>query len=212
MPAMQPLWSTLRRTLGTPAIVPLSLIAAGLAWLGQRLAREALGGGEGFVDEVRAGSLLLAGALVLSMSDALAVRREARDGLLALRAARGGGFGLPQRGAGLLLAMLPTVALAALCGGGAPTGLVPLMLDLAVLVAGGLLLGSLVEGVLLVPALWLFLLAGQLRPWLQHAGPGWLLPAFGRMEGVEGALHAALWCVGALLLADWRLSAVAGRG
>ena len=212
MRVMQALLSTLRRTLGTPAIIPLSLIAAGLAWLGPKLARDQLGGGEGFVDEVRSGSLLLAGALVLSMSDALAVRREARDGLLALRAARGGGFALPQRWAGLLLAMLPTLALAALCGGRPAAGALPLALDLGVLVAGGLLVGSLVEGVLLVPALWLFLLAGQLRPWLQHAGPGWLLPAFGRMDGVEGALHAALWCAGALLLADWRLSAVAGRG
>lgn len=212
MRSMQPLLSTLRRTLGTPALIPLSLVAAGLAWLSQRLAREALGGGEGFVDEVRTGSLLLAGALVLSMSEALAVRREARDGLLALRAARGGGFALPQRWAGLLLAMLPTVVLAALCGGGAPVRPLPLALDLAVLAAAGLLVGSLVEGGLIVPALWLLLLAGQLRPWLLASGAGWILPAFGRMEGTEGALHAALWCAGALLLADWRLSAVAGRG
>jgi len=32
------------------------------------------------------------------------------------------------------------------------------------------------------------------------------------MTGLEGVLHAALWCAGALLLADWRLGALVGRG
>ncbi len=111
---MLALRNTLRRTLAAPALLPLSLVAAGLAWLGRRLAQEALGGGEGFTDEVRTGALLLAGALVLSLSEPLELAREARGGLLLLRAAKGGGFALPQRWAGLLLAMLPTVVLAAL--------------------------------------------------------------------------------------------------
>ena len=208
---MLPLVSTLRRSLLTPGLLAVSGVAAGLAWLGTKLAEGQLGGGEGFVDEVRTGALLLAGALVLSISDALAVGREARDGLLALRAARGGGFALPQRWIGLSLAMLPTVALAAAFTGGAPSHPLPLLLDLLVLAAGGLLLGSLLEGGLLIPALWLLLVAGGLRPWIAASGAGWLLPAFGRMEGVEGALHAGLWCVGALLLADWRLASIAGR-
>jgi len=212
MRAVHPLLSTLRRTLFSPAMLPLALVAAGLAWLGRRLAAEALGAQQGFLGEVRTGSLLVAGALVLSMSGALAVRREARDGLLALRLARGGGFALPQRWAGLVLGMLPVVALAALFGGGPPPQPVPLLLDLLVLSAGGLLLGSVLEGGLLVPALWLLLLAGHVRPWLTGSGAGWLLPAFGRMDGVEGALHAGLWCAGALLLADWRLGVAAGRG
>jgi hypothetical protein len=208
---MLPLVSTLRRTLLTPGLLPASVVAAGLAWLGTRMADGQLGGGEGFVSEVRTGALLLAGALVLSISDALSVGREARDGLLALRAARGGGFALPQRWLGLVLAMLPTVTLAAVCAGGAPAHPLPLLLDLLVLAAAGLLLGSLLEGGLLIPALWLLLVAGGLRPWIAASGAGWLLPAFGRMEGVEGALHAGLWCAGALLLADWRLSTIAGR-
>jgi hypothetical protein len=211
MRAMLPLLSTLRRTLWTPALLPVACVAAGLAWLGHRLAEVQLGGGEGFVDEVRTGSLLLAGALVLSMSETLSVRREARDGLLALRAAKGGGFALTQRWLGLALGMLPTVALAAAFGGGVPAHPLPLALDLLVLAAGGLLLGSVLEGGLLIPALWLLLVVGQLRPWLAPSGAGWLLPAFGHLQGVEGALHAGLWCAGALLIADWRLSAVAGR-
>jgi len=161
---MHPLLSTLRRTLGSPALLPLSLAAAGLAWLGRRLAESALGGGEGFVDEVRSGALLVAGVLVLSLAEPLAVAREARSGLLLLRAARGGGFALTQRWLGLVLAMLPTVALSALAAGGVPQQPLPLLLDLLVLAAGGLLLGSLLERGLLVPALWLLLVAGQLRP------------------------------------------------
>jgi hypothetical protein len=212
MHTMHPLLSTLRRTLGSPALLPLSLAAAGLAWLGRRLAESALGGGEGFVDEVRSGALLVAGVLVLSLAEPLAVAREARSGLLLLRAARGGGFALTQRWLGLVLAMLPTVALSALAAGGVPQQPLPLLLDLLVLAAGGLLLGSLLERGLLVPALWLLLVAGQLRPWLQDAGAGWLLPALGHMTGLEGVLHAALWCAGALLLADWRLGALVGRG
>jgi|GEM_PF-1840587 len=212
MRAMQPLLSTLRRTLAAPALVPLTLVAAGLAWLGRKLAAEALGGGAGFVDEVRTGSLLVAGALVLSLAEALAVARDARSGLLLLRSARGGGFALPQRWLGLVLAMLPTVALASVASGGAPAAPWPLLLDLLALAAGGLLLGSLLERGLLVPALWLLLVAGHLRPWLESSGGAWLLPAFGHMQGAEGALHAALWCTGALLLADWRLAAVVGRG
>lgn len=208
---MLALLATLRRTLAAPALLPLSLVAAGLAWLGRRLAQEALGGGEGFVDEVRTGALLLAGALVLSLSEPLQLVHEARGGLLLLRVAKGGGYALPQRWAGLALAMLPSVLLAALAGGGLPPRPLPVLLDLSVLVAGGLLLGSLLERTLLVPALWLLLLAGHLRPWLLAGGAGWFLPAFGRMDGAEGALHAALWSGGALLLAQWRLSAVTGR-
>jgi hypothetical protein len=208
---MHALRTTLRRTLAAPALLPLTLVAAGLSWLGRRLAQEALGGGEGFTDEVRTGALLLAGALVLSLSEPLELAREARGGLLLLRAAKGGGFALPQRWAGLLLAMLPTVALAALAGGALPPRPLPLLLDLGVLAAAGLLLGSLLERALLVPALWLLLLAGHLRPWLLAGGAGWLLPAFGRMDGAGGAAHAVLWSTGALLLAQWRLGAVAGR-
>jgi hypothetical protein len=212
MRSMHPLLSTLRRTLAAPALLPLSLAAAGLAWLGHQLAATALGGGEGFVDEVRSGSLLVAGVLVLSLAEPLAVAGEARSGLLLLRVARGGGFALPQRWLGLVLAMLPSVALAALAAGGLPAEPWPLLLDLLVLAAGGLLLGSLLERGLLVPALWLLLVAGQLRPWLVRAGAGWVLPALGHMTGPEGALHAALWCAGALLLAEWRLGSIAGRG
>ena len=39
----------------------------------------------------------------------------------------------------------------------------------------------------------------------------WLLPALGQMQGAAGALHAAVWCAAVLLLAEWRLSAVAAH-
>jgi len=203
--------SCLRRTLLVPAMLPLTGVAMGLAWLGTRLARGALGGEEGFVDEVRAGSLLFSGALVLSLAETLAVMRDARSGLLLLRAAKGGGFSLPARWLGLLLASLPTVALASLAGGGGLRVPPPVLADLAVLCAGGLFLGSWLERPLLVPALWCLLVAGHLRPWLADNPVAWVLPAFGQLGGAAGLLHAALWCASMLLLAEWRLGAVAAR-
>ena len=201
--------SCLRRTLLVPAMLPLTGVAIGLAWLGTRLARGALGGEEGFVDEVRAGSLLFSGALVLSLAEPLAVMRDARSGLLLLRAARGGGFSLPARWLGLLLASLPTVALASLAGGGGLLLPPALLADLAMLCAGGLLLGSWLDRPLLVPALWCLVVAGHLRPWLGASPVAWVLPAFGQVSDAAGLAHAALWCLSMLLLAEWRLGAVA---
>jgi hypothetical protein len=89
---MHALLSTARRVLLAPALVPLTLACAGLSWLAVLLARQALGGDQGFLDEVRAACLPFAGALVLSLAEPLEVGREAREGWLRLRAARGGGF------------------------------------------------------------------------------------------------------------------------
>lgn len=209
---MRVILATVQRTWAEAALWPIVVLAAGLAWLGRRLALEALGGGEEYAGEVQAGALLLAGAAVLSLAEPLVLAREARGGLLLLRAARCGGFGLAGRWAGLMLAMLPALALAVVAGGGLPPRPLGVALDLVVLVAGGLLLGSLLERTLLVPALWILLVAGHLRAWLEPAGVGWLLPAFGQLDGWDGALHAVLWACGALALARWRLAAVAGRG
>ncbi len=225
---MGPVLTTLRRTLLVPASVAVTALAAALAWLGSYLAAAQLGADEGFLAEVRAGSLLFGGALVLSLAEPLTVLREARGGLLALRAARGGGFALGRRWLGLLLATLPTVLICAWAAGGEPASPLGLLLDLGVLCAGGLALGAFLERALLVPALWCLLVLGQLRPWFGDSPAAWLLPHMGDLSGagatgaasgsagpaVSAATAAAalLWCAGMLLLADWRLSRVVGQG
>ncbi|HTE05958.1 MAG TPA: hypothetical protein VK824_07165 [Planctomycetota bacterium] len=232
---MGPVLTTLRRTLAAPSSLAVTALAVALAWLGSFLASAQLGADEGFLAEVRAGSLLLGGALVLSLAEPLTVLREARGGLLALRAARGGGFALRRRWLGLLLATLPTVLLCAWAAGGPPAAPLALLADLGLLCAGGLALGAFLERPLLVPALWCLAVLAQLRPWLGDSPAAWLLPRMGGLGGAAagagsavlagpgtagaglglsalGAAHALCWCAGMLLLADWRLSRCVGRG
>ena len=207
---MLALLSTARRVLLAPALLPLTAVAAGSSFLAVRLAGEALGGDQGFVEEVRRACLPFAGALVLSLAEPLEVGREAREGWLGLRVARGGGFALLSRWAGLLLATLPTVLLSAWAAGGWPERPELAVRELAVLCAGGLLLGAWLERALLVPALWCLLVAGHLWPWLEGGAASWVLP---RLDGAGGGtpwLTATLWCAGCLLLARARLTAVAG--
>jgi hypothetical protein len=198
----------------------LAVAAAG-AWLGQELAAAGLGAGMGFLDEVLAGSLLFAGALALSLAEPLEVGRDARAGLLTLRVARGGSYGLGRRWLGLLLATLPAVALAALAAGGLPPEPWVLLRQLGVLCAAGLALGAWCDRHLLVPVLWVLLVAGHLRPWLLDVAPplAWALPRLGEVEtGANAAhawapwLHAGAWSLGAVWLARWRLAALVGRG
>jgi hypothetical protein len=206
---MLALLSTARRVLLAPALVPLTLVCAASSGLAVLLADEALGGDEGFVDEVRRACLSFAGALVLSLAEPLEVGREAREGWLALRVARGGGFALVSRWVGLLLGTLPTVLVSAWAAGGWPRQPLGVLLELAVLCAGGLLLGAWLERALLVPALWCLLVGGHLWTWIAGSGASWLLP---RLDGGGGWPAAAAWCAGSLLLARARLSAVAGSG
>jgi hypothetical protein len=205
------LLDTLRRSLLVPSSALVLAAAAGLAWFGAWLAGSVLGGSEGFVDEVRAACLPFAAALALSLAEPLLVAREARAGLLTLRAARGGGFALGWRWAGLALATLPAVAFAALAGGAWPAHPLSVLLDLSILCAGGVFLGAWLERGLLVPALWCLLVAGHLRPWVSEHWAAWLLPRLGDLAGPAGLLHAALWCGAFLLLANHRLGAVVGR-
>jgi hypothetical protein len=184
-------------------------VAAAASWLGVALARNALGGSEGFVEEVRAGCLPFAGALVLSLAEPLAVAEEARSGLVLLRMSRGAGAALAFRCAGLVLATLPSVLVCALATGGWPPAPGALLLELTVLAAGGLWLGAWLSRPLLVPAIWCLLVVGYLRPWFGDTPVAWLLPALGELKGPAGAAHALLWAAGALVLAGSRLRAVA---
>ena len=198
-------------------MLPVLAVAGAAAWLGARLATAGLGAGEGFVDEVLAGSLLFAGALVLSLAEPLELGRDARAGLLTLRVAKGGGYALGRRWLGLLLATLPAVALAAVAGGGWPEHPWVLLRQLGVLCAGGLALGAWFDRQLLVPALWMLLVAGHLAPWLADVAPplAWVLPRLGEVEtdlGVWAWAHAVVWSLGAACLARWRLDALVARG
>ncbi|MGQ0553740.1 MAG: hypothetical protein ACT4PU_11050 [Planctomycetota bacterium] len=214
---MQPVLNTLRRTLATPAALIVCLATMALAWLAALLAEGTLGAGERLAGEVRLASALFAALLTLSLAEPLQVLGEARGGLLALRRARGGGFALPQRCLGLLLATLPAAGLASLAAGGWPASPLSLLLDLLVLCAAALCLGAFLERGLLVTALWLLLVAGALRPWLGESVSGesllvaWL-PQLGVMSGLFGSLKALLWSAGALLLAESRLRAAAAHG
>lgn len=207
--------STVRRVLLVPSALPLAVLGAAGAWAGTRLAGEALGAGEGYVAEVRDGSLLFAGVLLLSLAEPLELLRETRAGLLLLRAARGCGPALLGRWSGLTLASVPVVGLAVLASGGWPSQPVALLLALAVTAAAGLALGAFLDRGRLVPALWLLLVAASLRPWIVSrpalAWAGWLLPDIGHLQGARGAAHALLWSAGALLLAEWRLRRLLAR-
>jgi len=196
----------------TPAYVPLIMVGAGAAFLAGRMAEALLGGPEGFAAEVRAGSLLFAGALVLSLSEPLEVGRDARIGGLMLRVARGGGFALVRRWLAVTVATLPAVGVAALAGGGWPAQPVTLLLQLAVLAAAGLALGSLMDRRLLVPALWALLVLAHVGPWLQTqwAPLAWVLPSLGHLQEPQGWLHGLAWAAGALFLARARLGQVVG--
>lgn len=199
---------TVRRSLLVPSSVLVALAAAGLAWVGAWLADSVLGGSDGFVQEVRAACLPFAAALALSLAEPLLVAREARSGLLTLRAARGGGFALGWRWAGLALSTLPVIAIAAWAGGAWPEHPLAVLLDLSILCAGGLFLGAWLERGQAVPALWCLLVAGNLHPWLADHWVAWLLPRLGDLSGLTGVLQATLWCVAFLVLADLRLRAV----
>lgn len=207
--------SIARRVLCVPSLLPVVAVAAGAAWMGTWLAQYVLGGDDGFVEEVRHGSVLFAGVLALSLAEPLEVGRDARQGLLLLRRARDGGFALGRRWLGLLLATLPVATAAALAGGGLPEAAWSLLVELGLLCAGGLLLGACFSRAVLVPALWGLFVLGHLRPWLDGSGVGsfaaLLLPRLGDTDGAFGLVHAGLWCAGALLLAERRLVAVAAR-
>ena len=210
--ALLALLSTARRVLLAPSLPLLTLVAAGSSFLAVLLASQALGGDQGFVDEVRGACLPFAGALVLSLAEPLDVGREVREGWLRLRVARGGGFALLSRWAGLLLGTLPTVLVCALAAGGWGRQPLGALLELAVLCAGGLLLGAWLERALLVPALWCLLVGGHLWPWLAESGASWVLPRLGGEVGPLETLSAAVWCAGSLLLARARLVRLAGSG
>lgn len=208
--------ATLRRSLLVPAVLPLLFVAGAGAWLGTWLAAAALGGDAGFLDEVRQGALLCAGALTLSLAEPLLVGREVRGGLLALRVARGGGPALVGRWLGLVLATLPALVVATLAGGGLPPAPGALLVELLVLAAAGLALGSFLDRARLVPVLWVLLVASYLRPWLAADPRGvvlaWALPALGTLHGWTGVAHGLLWSAGALALAHWRLGRLVARG
>jgi hypothetical protein len=215
MPVFQ---STLRRTLVSASFWPTLLVTLGASWVAAQLVSASLGPTESFLAEIRQGCMLFGGLLVLSLAEPLQVGREAREGILLLRAVRANNLGLLARWLGLLFATLPAVLAAAIASGGLPSSMLALISQLAVLAAGGLLLGSFLERGRLVPALWVLAVVGQLRPWLARDGWGaavaWLLPDLaGLQEGkMLGLLHAFLWVVGALCLTRWRLLAVAARG
>ena len=212
------LTSTLRRVLAVPSVLTVGVVGAGSAWLAVELARGGLGATESFLGEVRHGSGLFAGLLVLSLAEPLELGRDARQGLLTLRVARGGSPGVGARWLGLVLATLPAVVAAALAAGGVGEPWA-LLLGLGVLAAGGLMLGAFLDRGLLVPALWGLALAGHLRPWLATTAWGrpvsWLLPDLGSLSagiGFEVLGPALLWIVGALCVAHARVLSVAARG
>jgi hypothetical protein len=197
-----------------PALIPVMFVTTLAAWLARQLSASLLGGPEAYLAEVAAGSQLLAGVAVLSLAEPLEVAREARSGLLTLRAARGGGFALVLRWLALTVATLPSVVLAAWAGGALPGDPLGLVLQLAVLAAAGLVLGAWLDRRLLVPALWIVLVLAYLSPWLEQGAPplAWVVPRLGHLEGLHGAAHALVWCSAALVLARSRLLAVAARG
>lgn len=214
--AMHAWLSTVRRSLFVPAVVPVLVMTGMGAWIANELARVALGAGEGFLAEARHGSMLFAGIVMLSLAEPLELGRDARSGLLLLRAARGGSFALVPRALGLLVACVPAVLVAGLAGGGLPSAGLDLALELALLTAGGMALGARFDRARLVPALWCLVLAGHLRPWLaEHPVGGWVawvLPRLGDTAGAWGALHTLLWCAGALVLASHGLTRAVDRG
>lgn len=206
--------SILMRVWRSPAYLPVTVVTTLAAWLARYLSINLLGGPPAYQAEVSAGSQLLAGIAVLSLAEPLEVAREARCGLLTLRAARGAGFALVARWLALTLATLPSVALAAWAGGAPPADPLGLVLQLATLSAAGLALGAWLDRALLVPALWALLILAYLSPWLEAGAPpvAWIVPRLGHLDGLQGVAHALLWCSAALVLARSRLVAVAARG
>lgn len=214
--------SILKRTLLVPGAWSVAAVAALAAWVGSDLATQSLGADQGFVEEVRHGSLLFAALLSLSLAEPLQTGHEARSGLLLLRHGKGGGFALAARWAGLFLALLPVLLLAALGAGGLPAAPWGLAGQIAVLVAGGLLLGSFLDRRRLVPALWGLAILGQLRPWMTTLEGSWswtwLVPDLASMGAEPGgvglggvSLHGLLWVLGALALTHGRLLAISAR-
>jgi len=203
--------SILRRVWCVPAIVPVTVLAVGGTAFATLLTRSALGGG---VDDVRQGSLLFAGALFLSLCEPLEVGREARAGSLQLVAVRRRGLGLPARALGLWAGSLPVLSLAALASGGWPPDPVGLLGSQLVLGMAGLFLGAFLDRALLVPALWVLVLVGHLRPWIAAgaAAPlAWFLPGLGELRSGPALAHALVWGAGLLCLAQWRLERVVAR-
>ena len=204
------------RCLTAPSLAPVLFLGGVAAWVSSTLAASALGADAAFLAEVRQGSLLFAGLLFLSLAEPLETGREARDGLLLLRAVRGGGFALTARWAGLLAATLVSLLPAAVVGGGWPRAPLAVVAGLGVFVAGGLLLGACLRRAHLVPALWALAVATHLRPWLASeawtAPVAWLLPDLAAVERPAGLGAAACWVAGALLLTHARLARVAAGG
>lgn len=206
---------TLKRTLLVQSIWPVVAVAVLSAWVGTWLATHSLGADEGFLEEVRHGSMLFAALLTLSLAEPLQTSDEVRSGQLMLRHAKGGGFALPARWAGLSLSLLPVMALAALAAGGLPSSLAGLIGQVGVLVAGGLALGAFLERKHLVPALWCLAILGQLRPWLAtlegSAAWSWVVPDLGSVGSGVAWLHGLCWALGVLAIAQGRLTAVSAR-
>jgi len=215
MAAMFAVLSILKRTLLVPAVWPVAVVAVAAAWIGNDLAAHALGGDGAFVAEVRHGSLLFAALLLLSMAEPLQMAQETRSGLLMLRHGKGGGFALVARGTGLILSLLPLLCLAAWASGGLPAAPWGLLAQVAVLVAGGLVLGAWLDRRRLVAALWALAIVGQLRPWLTGLDGSavwvWLVPDLGAVGAGAAWAHGLLWALGALALAHGRLTALSAR-
>lgn len=208
--------SILRRCLTAPAVLPVLGLSGAAAFVADALARSGLGASEQVLADVRQGSLLFAGLLMLSLCEPLQVGREARGGILLLRLLRGGGFALLPRCLGLLLALLPALLCAALGARGLPAAPLQLLAGLVVLASGGLLLGAWCERGRLVAALWGLAVVGHLRPWLLPLPAGRVLaaalPDLAAPLTAAGLAHSACWSAGALLLAQWRLGRVAAGG
>jgi len=206
---------TVKRTLLVPGIWPVVAVAVLAAWVGSWLATHSLGGDDGFLEEVRHGSLLFAALLTLSLAEPLQTGREVRTGQMMLRHAKGGGFALSARWVGLFLSLLPVLALAALAAGGVPASLAGLAGQVGVLVAGGLALGSFLERRHLVPALWGLALLGQLRPWMSTLEGSvawiWLVPDLGSVGSGAAWQHGLCWALGVLALAHGRLTTLSAR-
>ncbi|GJM22346.1 MAG: hypothetical protein DHS20C15_22610 [Planctomycetota bacterium] len=200
----------LRRCWYVPHMLPLcvlvSLVAALTHWLGVR----ELGAADASLAELRAGLVLGAGLLHLGLCTPLALRDETKAGLITLRRARGVGPGLWVRAAAVFVSMLPVCVLVIAITTGLPSEPLAVLLSLAAWVALGLALGTWLSGAALRTTLWiaggLSLFRGVLLSDEVARVLAWLLPPL-PAPGVS-LWPVALWIVGALLLAEWRVNRV----
>ena len=200
----------LRRCWFVPHLLPLCVVVSLCAALTHWLGVQVLGAGDPSLAELREGVMLAAVLVHLGLCAPLALREEARNGLLVLRRARGLGPGLWVRAAALLVSTLPVGALVMAITTGFPASPVAFVLSVAAWVALGLLLGSWFSGASLRTALWaagaLSLARGLLLSDDVARGLAWVLPPL-PAPGVS-LLPVLLWIAGAVLLADWRVRRV----